>query len=463
MGSSLLIACGPSVDMATLPVVPDVNIEEFEPAVREQVRAAREQLAQRPDSASVNGELGMMYRTYRRFDAARALFVRARALAPREEKWIYYHGELLENIGDTPGALKAVEAFLERNADDVPATLRRARLQTELGDAADALASLEKLRAKYPELGDVHVTYAKALTRLERYTDAAEVWEEALERFGSFRVAHYALGQLLRRLGDSRGAEQQLWLFDVATVAEPPHYDPLMQALFALNKSDRVLVRSAQAAKRKGDAQGALALLEKAIARNPQNMETRAGLVSGYTVESDFANATRHARSGLEIEPEHAALNLAFGRLLLQQGKLVEATSRFKRVVQRSPKLAEAHAWLGRAREISGDATAAGEAYRQAIALDSSQRTARRFYAAWLSANATPAQARAGLSALTQTPSRDVPQLLSALATLQVRGGDREGALVSLDRAIELARLMAQSKTVSKLANQRARLERDAA
>ncbi len=450
--------CAPKVDLTTLPDVPRVDVSGYQPAVRAQVEQARTQFEKQPANPAANGMLGKLYRVYRDFEAAEVLLRRARVLDPRNMEWTYLHGEALEQLADNQGALAAMNAVLAREPDDAPAQLRAARMRLALGDTQGAIAALETLVAAAPELGDAHVAYAQALTARGTAADAIAVWERAIEKFGSFKTAHYGLAQLYRRQGDTKRAADHLWLFEVVDTTDPPPLDPRLAQLFRLNQSDRAIVLAAQAVKRTGDKARTLALLEQALERNPQNLEARAALIMGYTEQSDFESALRHGQEGVRIDPHHAELGLALGRLELQQGELGSAITRLTNLVMRSPQHASGLAWLGRARLLRGDVAQAGVDLRAAIAVEPAHLAARRFYVAWLTAHATLAEAIAELGKLAETPARDVPLVLSSLAQMQVRAEQLDEAVKSLDRGVDIARLQQQERLVTKLVNQRQRL-----
>ncbi|MFK7888023.1 MAG: tetratricopeptide repeat protein [Gammaproteobacteria bacterium] len=455
----MLIGCGPAVDESSLPAVPQVNVAGYQPAVREQLKTAHKLFERKPLHAGANGELGMLYRAYRDFDAADALFARARALAPRDPDWSYYHAEVLEQKAQYAPALSALHDFLQREPRDLAGRLRAARLQTSLNNIDAALEALAPLYAEAPQVGDVHVAYAQALTRAGRTDDAVKIWETAIEQVGQFKVAHYALAQLYRRRGDDAAAEQQLWLFNTVGAEEPPVYDPRLAELFRLNRSDRALVLAAQAAKREGDAKRALELLEKALERFPDNLETRASLIMGYAAESDFASVERHIEEGLAIDAQHLELGLAIARVRLQQGKLNDARSRLLGLTERSPKHAASRAWLGRVFELSGATADADRVYAEAFAIDPQSLVTRRFYARWVLARNDPQAAAEVLEAMVRAPARDEPIILGTLAQVLLKLDRRDDAVDALERGIDRAKWLGQARLVARLENQRAALQ----
>lgn len=458
LGCLWTLGCGPGVDPATLPAVPRVDISGYQPAVRAQLERALEHVDKKPASADANGELGKLYRVYRNLEAAEVLLRRARALAPRNVDWTYLHGEVLEQLADNQGALAAMDAVLAREPDNVPAQLRAARMRQALGDVQSAIARLSRLVTSAPDHGDVYTAYAQALMLDGKPQEAIRVWHDAIRQFGGYKTAHYSLAQLYRRQGDTERAAEHLWLFEVIGITDPPPVDSRLAQLFRLDQSDRALVRQAQAAKRAGDAARTVSLLEQAVALNPDNMEVRAALILAYTEQADFASAAAHGQAGSARDPHHAQLGLALGRMHLRQGKMDTAIEHLTNVVSRSPNHAAGLAWLGRVRMLRGDVAQAGADLRAAIAIEPGQKTARRFYAAWLGSHATPEQAIVELGGLAATPALDVPLILLARAQIQARAGSPGDAIKSLDRGVAIARLHKQERVVTKLVNQRQRL-----
>jgi Flp pilus assembly protein TadD len=60
-----------------------INLEEFEPAVRDQISRAYEEARSKPQDGAAVGRLGMMFQVYGRYELAETCYIRACGLDPR--------------------------------------------------------------------------------------------------------------------------------------------------------------------------------------------------------------------------------------------------------------------------------------------------------------------------------------------------------------------------------------------
>jgi hypothetical protein len=110
-------------------------------------------------------------------------------------------------LGKFDEALAQYDAVIARPLGDEPAfMLGKARAQFGLGQAAEAIATLETLQAKWPNYrsADEHLLRAMALESVERNDEALVQYQEASLRFPG-PEPQVRRAELLRRLG--RGAE----------------------------------------------------------------------------------------------------------------------------------------------------------------------------------------------------------------------------------------------------------------
>jgi hypothetical protein len=92
----------------------------------------------------------------------------------------------------------------------------RARAQFALNQAADTLAILDDLRARFPDYqsAEAHLLYARALEACARHDEALQEYR-ALSDYFVGAEARVRYGVLLARLG--REGEAKAWLTEVLT------------------------------------------------------------------------------------------------------------------------------------------------------------------------------------------------------------------------------------------------------
>jgi tetratricopeptide (TPR) repeat protein len=90
-----------------------------------------------------------------------------------------------------------------------------------------------------------------------------------------------------------------------------------------------------------------------------------------------FAQAMAHFRRAVELQPTHAAAQLALGHLLRDEGRLDEAEACYLAAAEAQPKLEEPHFALARLDEQRGSLRTALEHYDRALALRPMDHEAR--------------------------------------------------------------------------------------
>ncbi|MCE9673594.1 protein kinase [Myxococcus stipitatus] len=131
----------------------------------------------------------------------------AAALAPKDLRPSLALADLRERQGDLPGAVAALARAYAQQPGSAKVAPRYGRLLSQSGRVDEASAVLgawtreREDAASLAELGFVRF-------RQERVDEAASLLKRALRKDGKLAVAHYYLGAVLFRQGDTAGAER---------------------------------------------------------------------------------------------------------------------------------------------------------------------------------------------------------------------------------------------------------------
>jgi serine/threonine protein kinase/Flp pilus assembly protein TadD len=131
----------------------------------------------------------------------------ATALAPKDLRPVLALAELRERQGDMPGALAALAKAYEKRPKDDQIAPRYGRLLSQSGrldEAAEVLGAWTKDNSDAEALAEL----AFVRYRQERVEDAAALLKRALKKSPKLAIAHYYLGAVLFRQGDTAGAER---------------------------------------------------------------------------------------------------------------------------------------------------------------------------------------------------------------------------------------------------------------
>ncbi len=489
-----VFACSPSSPDATATAaapedvvrqVPEPNLDDAEAAVRQQLEAKRDQVAELAGGSAAErgqayGELGLLYLTYSFLEAAEASFANARNLQPDDYRWLYLLGYLLQIQGRLEAAATVLERALELRRDDPPSLIRLARVRLELGSPELAAPLFERVLENDPDsaaaldgLGGVAVAGGDGEA-------AVAYFERALELQPTAASVHHALGLAYRKLGDLDRARFHLGQGGDAAVQ---FADPLLSSVAELGRSAELyLVRAAQAFQEEryrqaagfyrqaleiestdfttrkalgfcleklGDVDGAIAQLEEAMVSattgdEEQDVFERSEvlrILGGLRVlQGREPEAIEAFRRSLELDPSRLDTRSKLANALARQGELEQAVEHYDRILVAEPDLAEvlvrratASINLGR----RGPAVADFE--RAILAAPEDAEVRLRFAEALdhLGDGAAAAEHRAAAAALASEPEVKA-RLLAAEAGRRLRRGEVEAALQETREALRL-------------------------
>jgi len=173
--------------------------------------------------------------------------------------------------------------------------LQDALVAADDGRYEAAIALLEQVLAKDPNIAIAYRVLGTALVSQKNYSDALPALRKAVELHPDSTTNHYELG---------------LVLFD------------------------------------KGDFEGAKTELEAAIARSPGLANLHFTLAGVYNHMDRPADARKELETALRIQPDDYDTNLVLGRLLTTENEAAAALPYLEKAAQLQPNSAEAHAFL---------------------------------------------------------------------------------------------------------------------
>jgi len=192
-------------------------------------------------------------------------------------------------------------------------------LTLRAGDAAAALAHIERAATLAPQKADVRNSRGFALRALKRDAEAEAAFREAVALDPNFLEAHYQLGNLLRE------------------------------------------------AKRHADAE---ASYRRVLALNADHVQAQNNLGAVLGEQRRFEEASEHFRRATELRPGYAEAHSNLAHALRAVGRAQEAEAACRRAIALAPRLAVAHLNLGLALQDTGRMDEALASFRRASTLD---------------------------------------------------------------------------------------------
>lgn len=258
--------------------------------------------------------------------------------------------------GRSPEAVTLALAVVDHARGDADALLTLGLAQSEQ-DVDAALECFTRVLASAPHHTLARYNRALVLKRLDRLDEAiAEL--QRVTASDARPEAHYALGSTWWHRGDAERATAALQ----AAIAAEPGYAEAHQMLGAVRAAER-------------DWTGAADALRRALALRPDVPGTHETLARVLRAAGDEAGAARHFADGERLRREsereqEARVWTSLGTARLEQGEAVAALDALRRAIAIRDTYAPAHFQMGRAFDRLGEREAADGAYGRARALN---------------------------------------------------------------------------------------------
>lgn len=269
-----------------------------------------------------------------------------------------------------PGAPAAPVAGAAPSAVAAPAapavptqSLEQAKQLADAGKHQEAIEMYRQYLAKDPK-GNPAVYYYLGKSLFETGDDAAseQAFRQGLEIKPDLKGAHFFLGNLYLRQAEDPTEEQE------AAAKAAAEYES--EALLSPD-NDSVAYNLGLACMKSGQADRALAALEKAVAINPAKSEAYLKMASIYEDRKDTVRAEEMYQKFSAAEPTKAAVSFYnIGVIAWNENRAKDAVQYYRKAVEIDPKYAAAHRELARALMGRQDFQGALKHFQEYLRLD---------------------------------------------------------------------------------------------
>jgi tetratricopeptide (TPR) repeat protein len=311
-----------------------------------------------PNSIALTGALVSLYAHQSHNAAAREL---AEGLATRypkdiEAQRIYFR--TLVVTGDNDAASALGRKLLELAPQDADFLNLNGFLERKAGDYDAARKHLEEAVAQSPNDFNPRVNLGLVLVELHDAAGARVQLEKAIELGADSAQVHFELAKVLRTLGQTEEAQQQLKLYQQTLKEESD------QSLAVLKATE-----AAEAAKA-GDNRKAADLYREACAAEPKDAALSFHLALVLRDVGDVAGERAALEQAIASDPGFSAAQYALGYLEFKAGDVAGAERQFRLTVKAAPR--NAQAWLSLAATLGAQSQIpeAQEAVATALRLD---------------------------------------------------------------------------------------------
>ena len=362
--------------------VPHPILDDMEPMVATELAARRAELDDllreeaEPDALKGRalGRMGQLYQAHRLLEVAEACYREAQLRDPQSHAWPYYRGVLAAGRGDLATAGAALEKAVALAPGDVPAKIRLADLELDLGHIEIALALYEEARSLDESLAAVEYGLGRVAAEHGDFQKAVWHFNKALALQPRASIIHYHLGQSHRQLGQIDQARNHLSRSGQMKVAMP---DPLLHELTTLMRGASPHLTRGNAALREGRFVAGAAEYRRAVEADPTNLRARQSLATTLLRLNDLQGALEQFAAAVELAPENARARSDYGVVLAEAGQDERAIQHLRIAVELEPELKKAQFNLANALARGGDFEAAVARYRRLLEVDPDHLEAR--------------------------------------------------------------------------------------
>jgi tetratricopeptide (TPR) repeat protein len=234
----------------------------------------------------------------------------------------------------------------------------KARVLAQRGELGPALELFIRAAQRAPNTASVHADLGYWLLKAGKHADAVSALEKAAKLDSQSALIALNLGAAKRRAGDAAGAETE---FRRALELREGFSDARLALARLLLKRDAV--------------KEAIELFELAARSggNDDRAEAYFGLGRAYIQTKRAKDAVHAFDEAVNRAPSSAALRTRIALAWLATGNKDDATRALEpaaRAADLAPDQADPHVALARARDRTGDETAAADSYRRALAIE---------------------------------------------------------------------------------------------
>lgn len=372
-----------SADAVLTPELIEIEVPQLgrlAPEVRQQlleVQGRLDALGTGEDDAVLGaayGELARHYHAYSLIDPAVAAYTNAQTLQPVDFRWPYYLGHAYRAQGSAEEARAAFTRAVELRPDNASILAAAARA---LRDGSD-LDQAEELANRALELdpssgGALLVLGDIAADRLDHQL-AIERYEALLAAQPEATKIYQPLAMQYRELGDIEKAEALVARRGGGAVALN---DPLMQELEAFRTGSRVDLAQGEQAFQRGNYAAAVAAFQRAVDRDPNDLEARLNLGSALLKSEQTAEAIAQYEAVLRQDPANPTANFDLGVTMAQRGDEEGAIDYYRKALEADPLYRGPRFNLANSLRRSGDCEQALSHYRNLIEANPGDGSAR--------------------------------------------------------------------------------------
>ena len=352
------------------PEPPRIDESQVSPRISRVINEARAAVVKTPSSAFAWGRMAMVCTAHGYRAEALTCLMQAASLQPRQFRWPYFSGILLEEI-DLLHAEERYAASIALENAYAPLRCRRGNVLLKLGKLEEStreFGSAVELEphSPYPLLGLGRVELARG-----NYAAAQSQFEHAVQLAPWSREVHDELSRTYQRRGETIRAWEVLQQASRLPPSPLEMPDPEWQeALQREIGRTRPLALQADELVAQGDLESAIRVLRQLTIESPELSRPLLNLGQLLAARNDFAGAIGVYREVVERFPGESLAHYCLAVALESTNAADEAILHYRRASALKPDYVEARYRLGLMLRERGESAEAVDTLRRAVSAD---------------------------------------------------------------------------------------------
>lgn len=424
---SLLIGCEHS---AIEPPRIVVDSTQLAPEAYSAIKAQEQKASTQPNAPQAWRELGMLYQAHGLDEAAIEIYDYVGQISD-DAQAIYLQATSNARLGNYDEAITLASQL----SDYLPAKWKQGFWLMDQGLLADAAIKFQEVIKKDPSAVAAIVGLARVRIAQNDPLRAIDLLENIRSRGGSHPYLTFLLGTAHQRAGHQSIASTLL----VGTMPGPPKWeDPWSDQMLEMQRGFAASLTRATTKIGDGDLQGALSILLGVSKSHPRDTAVHNNLATVYMQLGQLEKANEILVKSIRRTSDYAPTQLTMAMLLQRQGDPARATLYAQTAVALQPAMSAAHALLGRLSLQQGDLIGASTHLQESLIIGNTDPSTRELYALVLLdlGDSRDALEQFGL-VLQVNPTRTIS--IGGFAVATARMGDKQSALGILQEALKTA------------------------
>lgn len=325
-----------STDQRSTPPIPERLAEmdrDLVEHIEQRVSAVREETG----NADRWLQLGLLYEAHEVYGPALECYERAVELDPDQPRAWYHLALMQSETGDPASGIVSLERVSELEASYVPALWRRGFLLLESGRLDEAESTLLEARRIAPRDAAAQSGLARVALQRGDAEEAVRILEALLADGARQPYLHHLLGSAYRQLSQWDRAELELIRGRNSKAVWP---DPWGHEALGHRVEFYVLLKEAKGASDSGRSEAAISIMEDLLRKRPDDRRTLAGLGRAYLRVGRAEDGLRLLHRMLELYPDHFEVELNMAAAYEHLGDLEQALTHVDRSIELNPAFA---------------------------------------------------------------------------------------------------------------------------